>query len=306
MMAFTAIALVASIVMFSQTSTTTADTTFDPPLLFEMTTSSILPPASTTVATSASTTTTATTSILTPASTTVATSASTTTTATTSILTPASTTVATSVTTTEAATTYAIQFTQKFSSATITTSPSVCDVTNTTTLSAGEVRYLTSPNYPSDYDNNLDCWRLLIAPNGAVIKVTVLYAAFEQRYDYLNIYDGMSNSSNLLAGISGTLASPASYNSSGHYLLLHFHTDYNKVNSGFNLTYEVSLPQSASTSVTSTEAATTNSPKCRTITTTPSGYNSATGILTDNIILCVIASVFVAMMIQIGHNGSVL
>ncbi|XP_025102604.1 deleted in malignant brain tumors 1 protein-like isoform X3 [Pomacea canaliculata] len=296
MMAFTAIALVASIVMFSQTSTTTADTTFDPPLLFEMTTSSILPPASTTVATSASTTTTATTSNQTFLS---AMNTS-------SILTPASTTVATSVTTTEAATTYAIQFTQKFSSATITTSPSVCDVTNTTTLSAGEVRYLTSPNYPSDYDNNLDCWRLLIAPNGAVIKVTVLYAAFEQRYDYLNIYDGMSNSSNLLAGISGTLASPASYNSSGHYLLLHFHTDYNKVNSGFNLTYEVSLPQSASTSVTSTEAATTNSPKCRTITTTPSGYNSATGILTDNIILCVIASVFVAMMIQIGHNGSVL
>ena len=55
-------------------------------------------------------------------------------------------------------------------------------------------------------------------------------------YDYLAVYDGMTNNSRKIEQICG-LQFPDDVTSSGNYLLLRFKSDQDVAGSGFNLTY---------------------------------------------------------------------
>ena len=55
--------------------------------------------------------------------------------------------------------------------------------------------YITSPNYPQNYDNNVNCDWILKSDPLARIVVTIVYVSMESsvrrcRYDVLTIFDG--------------------------------------------------------------------------------------------------------------------
>ncbi|XP_025100700.1 deleted in malignant brain tumors 1 protein-like [Pomacea canaliculata] len=104
--------------------------------------------------------------------------------------------------------------------------------------SARQVNYLTSPNYPRSYENNVNCWRLISAPRGYVVRVTVLNATMEQGLDYVQLFDGSSAASPSLVRFS-SMPSPTVYTSHGQSMYIKFYTDGSVVASGFRLSYEV-------------------------------------------------------------------
>ena len=65
---------------------------------------------------------------------------------------------------------------------------------------------LTSPSFPDNYPDNLDCVYIISQPVGTVILLifsSMNIDAFGQRQDYLEIRDGPSNSSNLIEELFG-------------------------------------------------------------------------------------------------------
>ncbi|XP_025100702.1 deleted in malignant brain tumors 1 protein-like [Pomacea canaliculata] len=117
------------------------------------------------------------------------------------------------------------------------TSQSVCGYINLSP-SAGQVNYVTSPNFPNLYPNNVNCWRVINAPSGYVVRVTVLNAVMEQGLDYVQLFDGPSETSPSLARFS-SMPSPTVYTSHGQSMYIKFVTDGSVVFSGFRLSYEV-------------------------------------------------------------------
>ena len=94
-----------------------------------------------------------------------------------------------------------------------------------------------SPNYPSSYPHNEDCYWLIEAPSGHIIYVYISYFHLESGgsscpYDYLEIYDGSSSSSSLLYKSCGH-QSAWSFSSSSQYLYFRFHTDGSVTDTGF-------------------------------------------------------------------------
>ncbi|XP_025100659.1 deleted in malignant brain tumors 1 protein-like [Pomacea canaliculata] len=92
----------------------------------------------------------------------------------------------------------------------------------------GQIRVLTSPNYPLNYHNNADCRWLLSAPSGYVVRATVWTVNVDLYNDYLQIIDDTFRST----------PSQKVYSSCGQYMFIRFFTNFLNVNSGFNLTYE--------------------------------------------------------------------
>ncbi|XP_025100705.1 deleted in malignant brain tumors 1 protein-like isoform X2 [Pomacea canaliculata] len=180
------------------------------------------------------------------------------------------------------------------------TSQSVCD-NSPLFPSVGQVNYLTSPNFPRSYENNVNCGRLINAPSGYVVKVTVLNTFMELGCDYVQLFDGPSQASPSLARFS-IMPSSTVYFSSGQSMYIKFFTDSSVVSSGFRLSYEV-IP--TPTSVCSYNAPTLvatpgydnlltspNYPSqygklnCRWIIEAPRGYVVQVTILNLNLELC--------------------
>ncbi|XP_066263200.1 deleted in malignant brain tumors 1 protein-like [Branchiostoma lanceolatum] len=65
-------------------------------------------------------------------------------------------------------------------------------------LTAPPKGYVTSPNYPMAYGNNENCEWTITVPEGNTVNLTVDSFNVEDGYDFLNIYDGDSNSRILL------------------------------------------------------------------------------------------------------------
>ncbi|XP_046374905.1 tolloid-like protein 2 isoform X2 [Haliotis rufescens] len=109
------------------------------------------------------------------------------------------------------------------------------------TLSASSIipKNLTSPGYPSNYPNNIDCQWTLRAPIGRNVKVDVLFLAMESSRscsnDYLMFNDGTSSNARRLKRICHKISD--SIISSGRYLTISFHTDINLWDKGFRLLY---------------------------------------------------------------------
>ena len=103
---------------------------------------------------------------------------------------------------------------------------------------------VTSPNYPSEYDDYSDCaWRLS-AESGYVVKV--VFNDFKLQigeprlvnnpcpYDALTFRDGFSASSSLL-GVYCFTVHPEVIFSTGRYLYIKFSSNYRFVNKGFSI-----------------------------------------------------------------------
>ncbi|XP_025100653.1 cubilin-like isoform X1 [Pomacea canaliculata] len=115
------------------------------------------------------------------------------------------------------------------------------DVKNVSVI-PGEIRYLTSPNYPLNYHNNADCRWLLSAPSGYVVRVTIWTVNVDLYNDYLQILEGMLDSSSI--DTFRSTPSQKVYSSCGQYMLIRFYTNFLDVSLGFNLTYETVLARS--------------------------------------------------------------
>ena len=65
-----------------------------------------------------------------------------------------------------------------------------------------------SPNYPQDYENNLDCRWIIKAPVGNIIILSFLDFYTDDSNDKLYIYDGANVHGQLLETISGAYSHP--------------------------------------------------------------------------------------------------
>ncbi|TKS70023.1 CUB and sushi domain-containing protein 1 [Collichthys lucidus] len=98
----------------------------------------------------------------------------------------------------------------------------------------GTAGSITSPGYPAEYDNNLDCtWSILSEP-GDTIALVFNDFLLEDKYDFLEI-SGTEAPSIWLTGT--TLPSPVI--SSKNWLRIHFTSDSNHRRKGFSAQYQV-------------------------------------------------------------------
>ncbi|XP_035256647.1 CUB and sushi domain-containing protein 1a isoform X1 [Anguilla anguilla] len=98
----------------------------------------------------------------------------------------------------------------------------------------GTTGTITSPHFPSEYENNADCtWSILAEPGDTI---ALIFADFqlEDRYDFLEI-SGTEAPSVWLTGMN--LPSPVI--SSKNWLRLHFTSDSNHRRKGFSAQYQV-------------------------------------------------------------------
>uniref|UniRef100_A0AC34G344 Uncharacterized protein n=1 Tax=Panagrolaimus sp. ES5 TaxID=591445 RepID=A0AC34G344_9BILA len=115
-----------------------------------------------------------------------------------------------------------------------------------TTVFEGMSGNLSSPNYPFNYDNNLDCYYHITVPDGYIVKLTVLDFATEGEYnyfDYVQIFDGPDDQAFSLHKLGGTKVPIGFvYESTQRYMTIKFHTDFSGVNTGWLLNFIASTP----------------------------------------------------------------
>ncbi|XP_071498641.1 extracellular serine proteinase-like [Diadema antillarum] len=103
----------------------------------------------------------------------------------------------------------------------------------------------TSPNYPSDYDDDLTCDYLVVAGDGEAITVTFddfnLESSSTCAYDSVSIYDGASVSDPLLGQWCGT-NSPGVVAGASQSMLIRFESDFSVTSSGFSASYVTGVP----------------------------------------------------------------
>lgn len=104
-------------------------------------------------------------------------------------------------------------------------------------------QFLSSPNYPFNYPNGLDCrWR--IEARRGVIKLTLLDVFISPEgtvcslADFLVVYDGWDRSGRILADLCSNKTGSAEMTSTGTYMLVHFHSNSGGTARGFRLQYE--------------------------------------------------------------------
>ncbi|CAL8391408.1 unnamed protein product [Arctogadus glacialis] len=98
---------------------------------------------------------------------------------------------------------------------------------------------ITSPNYPQQYPNNMDCvW--VISPGSEVIELEFLYVELEGsecRFDGIQVYDGPSINQRQLGRLCGNQSS--TFHSTGKTLTVRFTTDSSQTYQGFRAEYRV-------------------------------------------------------------------
>ena len=95
----------------------------------------------------------------------------------------------------------------------------------------------SSPGYPINYPNKKRCtWGITVPADN---RILVAFDEFntQRNSDVLKIYDGASNSSDVLETLSGRLSSGFIYGSSGSSLWFEFTTDGSVSDKGFHATY---------------------------------------------------------------------
>ncbi|XP_056466219.1 deleted in malignant brain tumors 1 protein-like [Gadus chalcogrammus] len=120
-----------------------------------------------------------------------------------------------------------------------TASPDVTTVNNCGGWLYSTEGYITSPNYPQQYPNNMDCvW--VISPGSEVIELEFLHVELEGsdcRYDGIQVYDGPSINQRQLGRLCGNQRS--TFHSTGKNLTVRFTTDFSQTYQGFRAEYRV-------------------------------------------------------------------
>lgn len=101
---------------------------------------------------------------------------------------------------------------------------------------------IKSPGSPGNYPPNRDCWWYLSAPPGKRIQFHFLTMALEAHpdcsFDYLAIHDGLKDDSTALEKFCNT-SHPAPFISPGNEVALHFHSDADSTDTGFQIHYTI-------------------------------------------------------------------
>lgn len=101
---------------------------------------------------------------------------------------------------------------------------------------------LASPGSPGNYPMNRDCYWKLTAPAGKRIKLNFFLLSIEAHqscaYDYLAIYDGLTEESPMMEKFCNT-STPEPFFSPSNEVMLHFHSDGDNNDRGFQITYSV-------------------------------------------------------------------
>ncbi|KAI4871253.1 hypothetical protein NFI96_019773 [Prochilodus magdalenae] len=104
--------------------------------------------------------------------------------------------------------------------------------------------YITSPNYPSNYPQNIDCVWIIKVPNGEAVQLDFEDFYIEPntqcQFDYLEVRDGVSSNANLLAKLCGD-SRPSTQHSTGSAMYLRFRTDYIITHKGFKAKYSIAI-----------------------------------------------------------------
>lgn len=118
--------------------------------------------------------------------------------------------------------------------------PAYCQGADTLRSVTGSLEDGSGPVY--DYADNLNCtW--FISPADSVNSITLDFLRFDTREnDTLHVYDGSSNSAQLIGSFSGS-GVPSSLTSSSDELFIEFSTDSENVAGGWLIGYSSSIPQ---------------------------------------------------------------
>ncbi|KAM4626525.1 neuropilin-2 [Discoglossus pictus] len=110
-------------------------------------------------------------------------------------------------------------------------------------INAKDPGYITSPGYPNDYPSHQNCEWVISAPepNQKIVLNFNPHFDIEKhdcKYDFIEIRDGDSESSELLGKHCGSIA-PSTITSSGSHIYIRFISDYARQGAGFSLRYEI-------------------------------------------------------------------
>ncbi|KAK2886327.1 cubilin [Channa argus] len=105
--------------------------------------------------------------------------------------------------------------------------------------------YITSPNYPENYPQNIDCIWVITVPAGEAVQLDFEDEFFIEPttscvYDYLELHDGSSTSANLISRLCGNTR-PSTQHSTGSSMLLRFRTDTSVTHKGFKAKYSIAI-----------------------------------------------------------------
>ncbi|KAM9322325.1 CUB domain-containing protein 2 [Pholidichthys leucotaenia] len=100
---------------------------------------------------------------------------------------------------------------------------------------------ISSPNFPGLYPYNIDCSWLIVVSEGSSVLLTFHQFELEYHsscaYDYIKIYNGISeDEGNLLGTFCGDI-SPPQFTSSWNVMSIIFHSDRHVAHRGFNVGY---------------------------------------------------------------------
>ena len=95
---------------------------------------------------------------------------------------------------------------------------------------------ITSPGYPTNYQNNLNCTWIIENPNATIFSINFLEFQTEPYWDYVSVHDGISLESPI--SYTGYPSLPLKIVSSGNMVMIHFTSDGSGTASGFLMTYE--------------------------------------------------------------------
>uniref|UniRef100_A0A3P8SX64 Cubilin n=1 Tax=Amphiprion percula TaxID=161767 RepID=A0A3P8SX64_AMPPE len=105
--------------------------------------------------------------------------------------------------------------------------------------------YITSPNYPQNYPQNIDCIWVITVPNGEAVRLDFedeFYIEHTESclYDYLEVRDGASSNSDLISRLCGNTR-PSTQHSTGSSMRLRFRTDTSYTHKGFKAKYSIAI-----------------------------------------------------------------
>ena len=107
--------------------------------------------------------------------------------------------------------------------------------------------FVTSPNYPGNYDDLMDCWTLVRAEASTTLVLTFQSLLLEHdsqcAYDYLEVFDSDTANNSLGKLCEKPENVTLSLQSSRNVLLLHFHSDQLLNNKGFRA--EITTPKNS-------------------------------------------------------------
>ncbi|WKY11109.1 hypothetical protein Q1695_003004 [Nippostrongylus brasiliensis] len=110
--------------------------------------------------------------------------------------------------------------------------PNACE-SGLLTASSG---FVTSPQWPANYPNEISCSYLISMPKGRVMLTFVAFAT-EACCDKVEIYDGPNTNSNKLAELSGAGLANTTFYSTQQSMYLVFYSDYTQNDKGFSAFY---------------------------------------------------------------------